>query len=56
MVSALYKKVVAAGSTKQQAAVPELSPWREVGWIFRDGEVIAIERQGTQTRTRSNPS
>jgi hypothetical protein len=53
MVSTLYKKVVAAG-TRQQAPVPELTPWREVGWIFRDGEVIAIERQGTQTRMRTS--
>ncbi|HEX4127895.1 MAG TPA: hypothetical protein VHX67_09990 [Acidimicrobiales bacterium] len=25
--------------------LPDLDPWREVGWIFRDGDCIAIERQ-----------
>jgi len=33
-------------------ALPELEAWREVGWIFRDGGCIAIERRGDQTRQR----
>jgi hypothetical protein len=33
-------------------ALPELAPWRQVGWIFRDGDSIAIERQGDELRTR----
>ena len=33
-------------------ALPELNTWREVGWIFRDGSCIAIERQGDETRLR----
>jgi hypothetical protein len=32
--------------------LPDLNPWREVGWIFRDGETIAIERQDEHTRCR----
>jgi hypothetical protein len=32
--------------------LPELAPWRQVGWIFRDGDSIAIERQGDELRTR----
>jgi hypothetical protein len=32
--------------------LPELNPWRQIGWIFRDGSCIAIERQGDETRTR----
>jgi hypothetical protein len=32
--------------------VPELLPWREVGWIFRDGDCIAIERKGAALRSR----
>jgi hypothetical protein len=32
--------------------LPELKPWREVGWIFRDGDCIAIERKGDETRAR----
>jgi hypothetical protein len=35
--------------------IPELRPWREVGWIFRDGDVLAIERQGDRTRVRPAP-
>jgi hypothetical protein len=34
-------------------AIPEIRPWREVGWIFRDGDAVAIERQGDRIRTRS---
>jgi hypothetical protein len=33
-------------------ALPELRPWREIGWIFRDGGCIAIERQDEETRSR----
>ena len=33
-------------------SLPELKPWREAGWIFRDGDCIAIERQGDETRVR----
>jgi hypothetical protein len=33
-------------------ALPELHPWREVGWIFRDGACLAIERQGADFRNR----
>ncbi|MFZ0251293.1 MAG: hypothetical protein WAL61_15205 [Acidimicrobiales bacterium] len=28
--------------------LPELNPWREAGWIFRDGDCIAIERQAEE--------
>jgi hypothetical protein len=47
-----------AEATEQRAtaasaeALPELTPWREVGWIFRDGGCVAIERNGDETRTR----
>jgi hypothetical protein len=34
-------------------AIPEIRPWREVGWIFRDGGALAIERQGDRIRSRS---
>jgi hypothetical protein len=36
-------------------SIPEMRPWRVVGWIFRDGDVLAIERQGDRTRVRSAP-
>ena len=44
-----------AKQVKGQAAaqpLPDLDPWREVGWIFRDGGCIAIERHGDETRSR----
>jgi hypothetical protein len=40
-------------SAEQAEPIPEMRPWREVGWIFRDGDALAIERQGTRTRVRS---
>ena len=30
----------------------ELFQWREVGWIFRQGQCIAIEEKGPEVRTR----
>ena len=38
--------------TATAEALPELEAWREVGWIFRDGGCVAIERRGEQTRQR----
>jgi hypothetical protein len=40
-----------ADSAERQP-LPELKPWREVGWIFRDGGCVAIERRGSVTRAR----
>jgi hypothetical protein len=40
------------GTTATAESLPELKAWREVGWIFRDGNCIAIERQGEETRAR----
>jgi hypothetical protein len=34
-------------------AIPEIRPWREVGWIFRDGDALVIERQGDSIRARN---
>jgi hypothetical protein len=36
----------------EREALPDLNPWREVGWIFRDGACVAIERRGETTRAR----
>jgi hypothetical protein len=41
-----------AASTASADELPELNPWRQIGWIFRDGDCIAIERQGEETRAR----
>jgi len=35
--------------------IPEVRPWREAGWIFRDGDTLAIERKGKGTRVRTPP-
>jgi hypothetical protein len=45
---------VNGGSTAAVSAgsLPELKPWREAGWIFRDGACIAIERRREETRER----
>jgi len=40
-------------SAEQTQAIPDVRPWREVGWIFRDGDALAIERQGKRTRVRT---
>lgn len=32
------------------AAVADLAPWRLAGWIFRDGDAIAIPRHGDEVR------
>jgi hypothetical protein len=40
------------GSARSAEPLRELNLWREVGWIFRDGDCIAIERQGNETRAR----
>jgi len=39
--------------TASAETLPELEAWREVGWIFRDGACLAIERRGDQTRQRT---
>jgi hypothetical protein len=33
--------------------IPEIRPWREAGWIFKDGDALAIERRDDRTRRRA---
>ena len=42
-----------ANRTNPDEALPVLNPWREVGWIFKDGEAVAVERHEYETRTRT---
>jgi hypothetical protein len=35
-------------SAEEDAALPDLKPWSQAGWIFRDGGCVAIERQGDE--------
>jgi hypothetical protein len=48
-VTEQVRRLVSVGGGE---ALPELTPWREVGWIFRDGSCVAIERRGEHTRER----
>jgi hypothetical protein len=52
--------VVAMSEAQEVAAVEggaregaeRYRPWREAGWIFKEGEILVIERRGRETRTR----
>jgi len=35
-------------SGAEDATLPDLNPWTQVGWIFRDGDCVAIERHGAE--------
>jgi len=36
---------------RHSRTLPDLKPWREVGWIFQDGESVAIERKSDDAPT-----
>jgi hypothetical protein len=40
------------GEDRDESLRPDLNPLRAAGWIFRDGDCIAIERQSEDLRTR----
>jgi hypothetical protein len=42
----------AAAGDEGESVRPDLNPLRAAGWIFRDGDCIAIERQSEEVRTR----
>jgi|GEM_PF-5261820 len=33
-------------------SIPEFKPWRELGWIFKDGDAVVIDRLGSDVRLR----
>jgi hypothetical protein len=39
-------------SDEEGESVPDLNPWTQVGWIFRDGDCVAIERHGAELDRR----
>jgi hypothetical protein len=41
-----------AGDTRLAESIPEFKPWRELGWIVKDGDTVVIERQGSDVRLR----
>ena len=38
---------------EQAEAIPEIRPWHQAGWIFRDGDARAIERQDDHAEVRA---
>jgi hypothetical protein len=38
--------------TRLAESIPELKPWRELGWIFKDGHAVVIERLGSDVQIR----
>jgi hypothetical protein len=36
------------GSDEEDGALPDLKTWNQAGWIFRDGDCVAIERRGDE--------
>jgi hypothetical protein len=52
MMSTLRQRKTASEAERAEV-LPDLKPWREVGWIFRDGQVVAIERKDDATRVRN---
>ncbi|HUC06230.1 MAG TPA: hypothetical protein VL961_12570 [Acidimicrobiales bacterium] len=54
MSAPLYPTMKSSTTGTDPAGSHEFKPWREVGWIFRDGETIAIERRGDETRLRQH--
>ena len=47
------KTPVQSGTGAGTPTIAEIRPWREVGWIFHNGTVVAVERQGSRTRVRT---
>ena len=42
-----------ADTCPESEPVPDSLSWREAGWIFQDGNVLAIARRGDATTVRS---
>lgn len=38
-------------TTQQTEELPDLDPWRQVGWIFHEDGCVAIARQGEVLRS-----
>jgi hypothetical protein len=36
------------GSDEEGSTLPDLNPCTQAGWIFRDGDCVAVERHGEQ--------
>jgi hypothetical protein len=36
-------------AAEEGATLPDLRTWSQAGWIFRDGDCVAIERRGGES-------
>jgi hypothetical protein len=43
----------ASADAPEHDSLREIRPWREIGWIFKDGDALAIERRGDRIRAGS---
>jgi hypothetical protein len=41
-----------ASDSKLAEPIPEFKPWRELGWVFKDGDAVVIDRKGSDVRLR----
>jgi hypothetical protein len=41
-------------SAEEDGAPPQRATWNLAGWIFRDGDCVAIERRGDEPDRRSH--
>jgi hypothetical protein len=51
MASVRSNKEVAS-DTRLAESIPEFKPWRELGWIFKDGGAVVIKRLGSDVRIK----
>jgi hypothetical protein len=42
-----------ADAPEDLESLRDIRPWRQVGWIFKDGDALATERQGERIRARA---
>jgi hypothetical protein len=55
-MASAQQKTVEAGQTSCAKPLPAFRPGRQVGWIFKDGEAVAIERHESETRASEEPT
>jgi hypothetical protein len=41
-----------ASDSRLAEPIPEFKPWRELGWVFKDGDAVVIDRKGSDVRLR----
>jgi hypothetical protein len=41
-----------ASHSRLAEPIPEFKPWRELGWVFKDGAAVVMDRKGSDVRLR----